>query len=80
MDWIYICGFSFCELGTNLRGIFYFQHNRKLPDSAGTLDKGKKRQQMLLNGFVEYESGRNLEIKVGRSNGGRKLFQITVEA
>lgn len=27
----------------NLRGTFYFQHNRKFPDSAGTLDKGKKR-------------------------------------
>lgn len=34
-----ICGFTFCELGTRLGGICYFQHNRKLPDSADTLDK-----------------------------------------
>lgn len=26
-----------------LRDIFYFQHNRKLPDSAGRLDKGEER-------------------------------------
>lgn len=75
VDWIYICGFTFCELGTHLRGIFYFQHNRKLPDSAGTLDKGKK-EQMLWKGFVVGIFGRNLEIKVSRSTGGRKLFQI----
>lgn len=43
VDWIYICGFTFCELGTHLRDIFYFQHNRKLPDSAGRLDKGEER-------------------------------------
>jgi len=69
-----MCGFTFCELGTHLRGIFYFQHNRKLPHSAGTLDKGKK-EQMVLKGFVVQIFVRNLEIKVGRSTGGRKLFQ-----
>lgn len=39
------------SLAQILEAVFYFQRNRKLPNSAGTLDKGKK-EQMLLKGFV----------------------------
>lgn len=31
------------SLAQILEAVFYFQCNRKLPDSPGTLDKGKKR-------------------------------------
>lgn len=39
------------SLAQILEAVFYFQHNRKLPGSAGTLEKGKK-EQMLLKSFV----------------------------
>lgn len=48
-----------------LRGMFYFQPSRKLPDSAGSLHKGEK-EQMLLKSSVARIFGRNVEIKVGR--------------